>query len=70
MRVNPRDFRDIEKSKAPVQVQCSLTDCVFHEGATPGMKNGDCLCSHPHKRQYLIGTCPLYRLDWMKQMKR
>ncbi|MGI8907469.1 MAG: hypothetical protein ACR2IE_13370 [Candidatus Sumerlaeaceae bacterium] len=66
MRLTDRAFRAVEKAAKPVVVDCTLTNCVFHEGRSPHYE-GQSLCSHKHKNQFLLGVCPLYHLDWMKQ---
>ena len=65
MRLTDRGFRGVEKSANPLSVTCTQTQCVFHEGASP--YQGQILCSHKSKKQFMIGVCPLYHLDWMKQ---
>jgi hypothetical protein len=66
MRLTERTYRAVEKAARPLLVECSLTDCVFHEGRAPHFPDQS-LCSHKHKAQHLVGTCPLYHLDWLKQ---
>jgi hypothetical protein len=69
MRLTDRSFRGVEKAARPISVECKLSDCVFHEGDSP-YGNGNALCSHKHKQQHLLGTCPLYHLDWLKQTQK
>jgi hypothetical protein len=69
-----REFRTIKeaseptKALKPLMVVCELRDCMYHEGDAKGYK-GYSMCSHPHKRQYLMGECPLYRLDWQQKLE-
>ena len=49
-------------------LRCSMDTCVYYVKAT-GLGSGMAYCKHPDKdivRQ--SGPCPLYKLDWQKQL--
>lgn len=49
-------------------VFCTLADCL-HYHPEPAAES-KCRCSHPEKPNYTTQVkCPLYRLDWQKQLK-
>ena len=49
-------------------VYCELRDCVSYRPETGQVRK--CRCVHPDKPHHMSQlTCPLYRLDWQKQMK-
>lgn len=64
-----KDFKPSEKAERPLRVVCKLDQCAYFEGSiAPGSEIIE--CSHPNKPQHANQTpCPLYRLDWQKQLK-
>jgi hypothetical protein len=71
MSRNPfkKDFKPPQKATTFTRTTCLLDVCAYHEGAiSPGSDIIE--CSHPHKPLHLHQVpCPLYRLDWQKQLK-
>jgi len=51
----------------PLKVNCQLCDCIHFRRLEIDPKGAYCV--HPEKPHYMSNaTCPLYRVDWMKQM--
>lgn len=69
MRTDPKPLKETEKSAVTIEVECKMTDCIYHEGS-PSAHHDHCFCSHPHKYHYLAESkCPLYQYDFLKRMK-
>jgi hypothetical protein len=65
----PRQFKSASKLDEPVTVVCALSDCFYYEGLVD-KRSDRCRCSHPEKVHYIVGgVCPLYKIDWMKQLR-
>lgn len=62
--------KNTPKRATPIAVSCQLQDCYFFERFTDP-ELGRALCSHPEKDRYMsAGRCPLYRLDWLRQLSK
>jgi hypothetical protein len=65
-----KDYKPPTKAQRHTPTHCKLDVCAYHEGpVNPGADA--ILCSHPHKPLHMDQpTCPLYRLDWQKQLRQ
>ena len=63
-----RQYKEVQKASVPMVVSCNLRDCLFHEGNIEALPE-KAYCSHPNKRSYLDGNCPLYHLAWTKKLE-
>jgi hypothetical protein len=68
--INPKSYKTPVKAAVMTQTSCKLGGCAYHEG--PIRPDSEFIyCSHPHKPQHMDQpTCPLYRLDWQKQLRQ